>query len=93
MQFGKRRLDLMRVYNLREGLTAADDTLPERFFTEPVGIGRWAQTHLDRERFATSIRTYYRMMGWDGLGRSSYETLVDGHLEWVVRDGHADWIA
>ena len=92
MQFGKRRLDLMRVYNLREGLIAADDTLPERFFTDPVGVGRWAQTHLDRERFQASIRTYYRMMGWDDAGRPSYETLIDGHLEWVVRDGHADWI-
>ena len=81
MQFGKRRLDLMRVYNLREGLTAADDTLPERFFAEPVGIGRWAQTHLDREHFAANIRTYYRMMGWDDTGRPSYETLVDSHLE------------
>ncbi len=93
MQFGKRRLDLMRVYNLREGLTAADDTLPERFFVEPVGVGRWSQTHLDRERFAASILTYYRMMGWDDLGRPRYETLVDSHLEWVVRDGHADWLA
>jgi aldehyde:ferredoxin oxidoreductase len=27
MRFGERRLHLMRVYNLRKGLTAADDTL------------------------------------------------------------------
>ena len=30
MRFGERRNHLMRVYNLREGLTAADDTLPDR---------------------------------------------------------------
>ena len=33
------------------------------------------------------------MMGWDDAGRPGYETLVDGHLEWVVRDGHTDWIS
>jgi len=32
-------------------------------------------------------------MGWDDLGRPTTETLVDGHLGWVVRDGHADWLA
>jgi aldehyde:ferredoxin oxidoreductase len=37
MRFGERRLHLMRVYNLREGLTAADDTLPARFFYERDG--------------------------------------------------------
>ena len=74
MQFGKRRLDLMRVYNLREGLTAADDTLPERFFTEPVGIGRWAQTHLDRQRFAGE---HPHLLPHDGLGRSGPPRLRD----------------
>jgi|GEM_PF-5568497 len=29
----------MRVYNLREGLTAADDTLPDRFFDDPIRDG------------------------------------------------------
>ena len=30
MRFGERRLHLMRAYNLREGLSADDDTLPDR---------------------------------------------------------------
>ncbi|HLE15310.1 MAG TPA: aldehyde ferredoxin oxidoreductase C-terminal domain-containing protein [Anaerolineales bacterium] len=94
MRFGERRLHLMRVYNLREGLTAADDILPERFFSEPLRMPgmRWDGKRLDREAFLAAIRTYYRMMGWDDDGRPRYETLLDHHLEWVVEYGHAERI-
>ena len=54
MQFGKRRLDSCALYNLREGLTAADDTLPIASSTEPVGIGRLgAKPVWIEERFQT----------------------------------------
>ncbi len=81
MRFGERRLHLMRVYNLREGLSAADDTLPARFFEEGVQAGRWAGVKLDREKFQAMIRTYYRMMGWDDAGAPRYETLLDHQIE------------
>jgi aldehyde:ferredoxin oxidoreductase len=84
MRYGERRLHLMRVYNLREGLTAEDDTLPSRFFDEPIHSGQWAGKCLDRGEFARAIRTYYRMMGWDDEGRPRRETLVDHHLEWAI---------
>ncbi len=92
MRYGERRLHLMRVYNLREGLTAADDTLPPRFFDEPLRMPgeRWDRTSLDRERFAAAVRAYYRMMGWDDAGRPRYETLLDHHLAWVVQRDHAE---
>jgi aldehyde:ferredoxin oxidoreductase len=80
MRFGERRLHLMRLYNLREGLTAADDTLPARFFDEPIVTGKWAGTRLDRAQFEAAIRTFYRMMGWDDEGRPLPETLIDCHL-------------
>jgi aldehyde:ferredoxin oxidoreductase len=94
MRFGERRLHLMRVYNLREGLTAADDTLPSRFFDEPIRMpgGRWDVKCLDRQDFTAAVQTYYRMMGWDDAGRPRYETLLDHHLEWVVHEGHAERI-
>jgi aldehyde:ferredoxin oxidoreductase len=94
MRFGERRLHLMRIYNLREGLTAADDTLPDRFFNEPLQMPgmRWHGKQLDQATFLEAIRTYYRMMGWDDLGQPRYETLLDHHLEWVVEAGHAERI-
>jgi aldehyde:ferredoxin oxidoreductase len=90
MRLGERRLHLMRVYNLREGLTAAADTLPVRFFTEPLNCsGRLAGIRLDRNRFGEALRVYYRMLGWDDAGRPRYETLLDHQLEWTVKEGMA----
>jgi aldehyde:ferredoxin oxidoreductase len=84
MRYGERRLHLMRLYNLREGLTAADDMLPARFFDDPIPTGRWAGVRLDRKAFAGAVRTYYRMMGWDDEGRPRPETLIDHRLEWTL---------
>ncbi|MFM9106886.1 MAG: aldehyde ferredoxin oxidoreductase C-terminal domain-containing protein, partial [Chloroflexota bacterium] len=88
MQLGERRNQLMRVYNLREGLGAADDTLPDRFFDEPIRQGTWTGQRIDRSSFAGAIATYYRMMGWDELGRPSRDCLIESDLEWVAEEGH-----
>jgi aldehyde:ferredoxin oxidoreductase len=88
MRWGERRWHLMRAYNLREGLTGAADTLPDRFFDEPIREGRWTGTRLDRVQFAAAIEVFYRMMGWDDAGCPRYETLLDHGLEWIVDDGH-----
>ena len=85
MRWGERRNHLMRVYNLREGLSAADDTLPERFFAEPIEYGRLAGAVLDRQTFGELISTYYEMMGWDKDGVPLPGTLYDHHLEWVLQ--------
>jgi aldehyde:ferredoxin oxidoreductase len=81
MRFGERRNNLLRLYNLREGLRAKDDTLPDRFFDEPVGHGRFKGHRLDRQAFGEAVRTYYEMMGWDGDGRPLPGTLLDLRLE------------
>jgi len=94
MRFGERRLHLMRAYNLREGLTAADDTLPDRFFDEPLEMPgmRWHGKFLDRQKFQAAVETYYRMMGWDNHGRPAYETLLDHHLDWIISEGQLERI-
>ncbi len=81
MRYGERRNHIMRLYNLREGLGAEDDRLPERFYTEPVGHGRLKGCMLDKASFGEAIRTYYRMMGWDDRGVPRKETLMEHHLE------------
>jgi len=80
MRMGERRLTLMRLYNLREGLTAEDDTLPDRFFDDPIPTGDWAGTRLDRAQFHAAIRTFYGMMGWDEQGVPREETRADLRL-------------
>lgn len=84
MRLGEKRNHLMRVYNMREGLTAADDTLPDRFFDDPVREGKWAGLRLDRERFAECVTLYYSMMGWDEAGHPRAATLIDHDLGWAA---------
>jgi aldehyde:ferredoxin oxidoreductase len=80
MRWGERRNQLMRVYNLREGLTAADDTLPDRFFDEPIAEGPRKGDVLDRAAFAEAIRTYYALMGWDDRGVPLASTLLEQRI-------------
>jgi aldehyde:ferredoxin oxidoreductase len=87
MRLGERRLHLMRAYNLREGLTAAEDTLPDRFFEEPIrSAGRWNGLKLDRAKFGECVQAYYRMMGWTERGSPRYETLLEHRLDWARVD-------
>ncbi|WP_028324134.1 aldehyde ferredoxin oxidoreductase family protein [Desulfatirhabdium butyrativorans] len=52
--------NLARAFNIREGLTAADDTLPARMFREPLENGdRILPADLDRMK-----SDYYRLRGW-----------------------------
>jgi len=81
MRLGERRLHMMRLYNIREGLGAGDDTLPDRFFKEGLDCGgKLAGTKLNRKKFNEMIRIYYRMMGWDDQGHPKKETLLDHQI-------------
>jgi aldehyde:ferredoxin oxidoreductase len=84
MRIGERRIHLMRWYNLREGLTAADDRLPDRFYVEPIAAGPRQGDVIDRTAFEQAVTTFYAMMGWDGQGRPTPSTLYDHGLEWVL---------
>ena len=86
LRVGERRNHLLRVYNLREGLTAADDILPDRFYDEPIAAGPHAGRMLDRTRFREMVRLYYEAMGWDNEGIPSAATLYDHHLDWTIAD-------
>ena len=54
-----------RRFNLREGLTPADDNLPKRFYNEPLESG-----HRITEEELLQLRSdYYRLRGWDEQGK------------------------
>jgi aldehyde:ferredoxin oxidoreductase len=75
---GRRVIDLERLINQREGLTRLDDTLPRRFFDEPMQQGTTtAGHHIDREKFADLLSRYYRLRGWDDEGRLSSERTAE----------------
>ncbi|NQU96924.1 MAG: aldehyde ferredoxin oxidoreductase, partial [Chloroflexi bacterium] len=64
VQLGERIATLGRVFNLREGLTKADDTLPKRMFT---GTQRGALKNggIDRAKMQGAVKMFYGVMGWD----------------------------
>jgi len=84
---GQRTITLARVFNLREGLTAADDTLPARFF-EPFLKGEPGRSApLDEAAFQECKKIYYDMMGWDReSGAPRRETLERLDVAWAA--GH-----
>ena len=84
MKWGERRNHIMRIYNIREGLTMEDDTLPEKFYQEPIKRGRLTGTVIDKNKFTNAIGTYYEMMGWDKEGIPLNGTLYEYHLEWAI---------
>lgn len=81
-QTGKRIVDLERLINLREGLGRGDDTLPRRYFEDPLP-GRVAQGHyIDRDEFDRLLSRYYALRGWDEDGRPPRETVREVELLW-----------
>jgi aldehyde:ferredoxin oxidoreductase len=67
-QVGTTILDLERMINMREGISRADDTLPKRYFDDPMP-GRLTKGHrIDREEFAGMLTRYYRLRGWSEDG-------------------------
>jgi aldehyde:ferredoxin oxidoreductase len=62
---GERIWNLERLYNLREGFTRADDTLPRRLLEEPApdGPSKGWVSHLPE-----MLDEYYRFRGWDEEG-------------------------
>ncbi len=51
-----------REFNLREGITAADDTLPKRLFREKLGDSGKGITEVEFEKMRSE---YYQLRGWE----------------------------
>lgn len=84
---GRRRLNLMRAYNAREGLTRDQDTLPDKLFTKALSGGRTDGAVLDREEFAAAQEMYYAQAGWDpATGNPTRETMEAVGLGWVAEE-------
>jgi len=58
-------MDNTRRFNLREGLTAADDKLPRRFYTEVLPETGKVITEQDMDCL---LADYYKARGWDAAG-------------------------
>ncbi len=83
----RRIVTAKKLFNVREGWTPAEDTLPKRFLSEGLTAGASAGAALPRERLAAMIRAYYAARGWDDEGRVPAALLGELHLAELVSEG------
>jgi aldehyde:ferredoxin oxidoreductase len=67
-QAGTRMSNLARIYNIREGLTRKDDTLPPRVMTEPIPSGIAKGSFVSQEELDILLDGYYEARGWTKAG-------------------------
>lgn len=83
MKVGERAMNMMQVFNIREGFTREDDRIPERFH-QPLAAGPLKGFKLDKEEFEKAKDTYYSMMGWDERGNPMRGKLLELGIGWVA---------
>lgn len=83
MNIGERIYTIERMFNIREGFSRKDDTLPERYFKEPTPIGLPIAKgkKIDRKKFERMLDEYYEIHGWDKQGNPTPETLKSLSLD------------
>ncbi len=73
-----------RAFNAREGWTRAEDTLPQRFLTEPLTVVSGRTAALSPARLDAMIDAYYAARGLDTEGRVQRADLDDLRLGMLV---------
>jgi aldehyde:ferredoxin oxidoreductase len=65
---GERIWNLCRIFNLRAGLTVADDALPKKLMERPLEDGVNDGKVFSMEDFGHALQTYYAQRSWDAQG-------------------------
>lgn len=80
-RIGERINNLTRAFNVREGFSRKDDTLPYRQLNEPLPVGpcKGAVVRLDE-----MLPEYYLFCGWDSEGRPTAAKLKELGLDFAI---------
>jgi aldehyde:ferredoxin oxidoreductase len=73
-KIGERAFNLIRLFNVREGITEKDDTLPKRFTEQKTTKGPTAGQVVDLEPM---LNEYYAARGWDEKGIPTKKKLTE----------------
>jgi len=77
MKVGERIWNLQKLFNIREGATRRDDTLPPRIMNHAVPFPDKKSRAAHDFGLETMIDDYYKQRGWDEEGRPTKRKLVD----------------
>ena len=84
MKTGERATNLARVYNVREGLTRADDVLPDRLHG-PLENGALEGVSIDKADFEETLTLLYQHKGWDpATAAPTRERLEELGIGWAA---------
>ncbi len=83
LKVGERRLNMMRVFNVRDGACAEADTVPPKLLT-PLQGGRSDGIAVTEDEVAAAKAGYYQMAGWDADGRPTRAKLEELALGWLA---------
>lgn len=87
LRIGRRIVTLEKAFNVREGATRRDDTLPWRFMNEPIRSGPLAGMTTSSDELGKMLDEYYDLHGWDKKTSWPFkETLESLELEEVARE-------
>jgi aldehyde:ferredoxin oxidoreductase len=84
MEVGRRRLNLFRTFNAREGLGRKDDQLPKKFFKPLTGTGPTTGFALTHEEVDSAIDAYYKLAGFTANGAPTRAGLKKLEIEWAA---------
>jgi len=73
---GERVCSLERSMLVKDGISRSDDTLPRRYFEEPVPDGPCKGQIIDRDQFDAMLDQFYDLHGWDENGIPEAATLM-----------------
>jgi aldehyde:ferredoxin oxidoreductase len=68
MLAAERMSNIARLYNIREGLTRKDDTLPPRVMKDPIPDGVAKGSFVSQEELDIMLDGYYEARGWTKQG-------------------------
>jgi aldehyde:ferredoxin oxidoreductase len=81
---GERRLNMMRIFNAREGIDRKADVVPEKLF-KPLKGGVSDGWQLDRDEVEAALDKYFEFCGWDvETGVPTTAKLEELDLGWVI---------
>lgn len=83
MTIGERIVNLMRMFNVRRGISRKDDTLPQRILTQKRGSGGAADSLPPLEPM---LDEYYAFRRWSEQGIPTDEKLRELNLEECVKE-------
>lgn len=85
LEIGERAQTLSRLFNLREGLTAADDRLPSRVM-QAFESGPLAGVEISEDDLVTARNFWYGLMGWTQEGVPTTERVAALGLDTLLQN-------